>query len=251
MLFSNTDIPLGARVEFNFQWSKWIKDVSESHAQTPANRDEYRQSNQANQSLTGTSESNRSLAGKSNSIQSTETNPTGQEQPPLVLNSILQSNQYGASFLKAVSEKKPLNDNLRQLLCNAILQYCIEQKRDLSVKDSASLARQICNAFSGELMVFSFFFEPSFSFDHIHHHVFGAFSHDYEYFSIEMQFLIWFLRHITTLSEKTEDHLENYITSIEIGREKYLPPIENHRKNKNRPRLKYWKTKVDSYSFIC
>lgn len=153
-LFQSTDIPLGVRVEFNYQWSKWIKNIDKP-AETPSNFNEYLQSKQSKPS-NQFNQPNQTLPGTSNSNQSIETRPIGKTQSALDLNLILQSNQYGASFLKAVSEKKPMNDGFRQILYDAILQYCIEKNRDLSVKDCASLAQQICAAFPEELMVLIF-----------------------------------------------------------------------------------------------
>lgn len=103
----------------------------DNSAETPSNFNENLQSNQSETS----NQNNQILASASNSNQFTETVPIGKIQTALDLNSILQSNQYGKSFLKAVKEKKPINDGLRQILCDAILQYCIEKDRDLSVKD--------------------------------------------------------------------------------------------------------------------
>lgn len=166
-LFNNTDLPLGVRVEFNFQWSEWIKDVHKP-TQAPENLNDKTQSKKANHpdQTMQSEQSIQQTIQSDQAIQSDQTNPSLAgtsssnqygEQPPLILNSILQSNQYGMSLLKAVAEKKPMNDNLRQILCDAILQYCIEKNRALSVKDCASLARQICNVFPDELMVFFYF----------------------------------------------------------------------------------------------
>lgn len=71
----------------------------------------------------------------------------------ICLNAVLNSNQYGITLKAAYERSGVLNDNLRKLLVESVLQYCIEAKHDLSVKDCSLLGKQIIQAFPGEEMV--------------------------------------------------------------------------------------------------
>lgn len=165
-LFKNTNVPLGVQVEFFYQWSQWIQNINQSE-QSPSNHNIQSneiQSNKTNVPEVDTSQSRDFV---------TERKKTSKTNEPNLINlkTILQSNTYGKSLIDAfgsknideISKSKPeLTENLRHLLCEAILQYCIEYSHDLTVRDCEKLANQICQVFPDELMV-----DSSFSFIHL------------------------------------------------------------------------------------
>lgn len=159
-LFINTDIPLGARVEFYYQWSKWIKQFDQRVQASPNSSLLTDQSNRTNQSY---------HSNESDQLQSLQSNQTidlnkksdaagstsvDTSEISINLKTIINSNTYGQSVLKQFNEKKAMNDNLRKMLCDSILQYCIENKHELSTVDCAKLTKQICSVFSGETAVY-------------------------------------------------------------------------------------------------
>lgn len=111
-LFQNTEVPLGARVEFYFHWSKWIKTIE------PAETIPNLQSIQSNVSASALSNMNESF--KISSMAPLKSSDTKN----INLLAILKSNSYGTSLLKAAKDntgKMELNENLRKVLCDAIL----------------------------------------------------------------------------------------------------------------------------------
>lgn len=165
-LFQNSIVPLGARVEFFFQWSKWMKNIDQ-RVETTADHFES-QSNQ-----TFESSQPEPISTQSKQINDRESNadkpvvPLLSNQEPITLKTILNSNAYGKNLMKAVESKqnKVLNENLRKILCEAINQYYVERERDLTKKDCESLSKQICKIFPGELAVHHLllFFQDLFS----------------------------------------------------------------------------------------
>lgn len=158
-MFVNTDVPLGVRVEFYFHWSEWIKTIhnnvntlSDANLQTDkSSQSESFQSIQSDQSIQFT----QSL--QSNQVRDSIARETMTNENPLNLNMILNSNPYGLSLIKKFNETNVMDENLRKVLCESILQYCIQHNHELSVDDSARLAKQICKVFPGEVMVYLFF----------------------------------------------------------------------------------------------
>lgn len=137
-LFQSTNIPLGVRVEFFYQWSRWIETTNQTNS---------------NESQLDNMESRESSVLKS--IDSITQEDPKSIQDTINLNTILKSNTYGKSMLKAYRDTRTMTENLRKLLCDAILQYCVENKHDLTVNDCASLSKQICKVFPGELVVYN------------------------------------------------------------------------------------------------
>lgn len=149
-LFNSTNIPLGARVEFVFQWSKWMESQRE---QLPSddNANEIPQTNEKPQSMLR-SQKHASEKSKIPSISSNSTSTN--------LLEILKSNAYGKSVMKAFmgrdgkAIKNPqLTDKLRKSLIESILQYCIVKKLELTKSNCELLTKQICKEFPGELAV--------------------------------------------------------------------------------------------------
>ncbi|XP_017475230.1 PREDICTED: uncharacterized protein LOC108365651 [Rhagoletis zephyria] len=54
-------------------------------------------------------------------------------------------------MVETYKKEKVMDDNLRKLLVESVLQYCIMNSHDLSVTDCASISLQICEVFPGEL----------------------------------------------------------------------------------------------------
>lgn len=137
-LFQNTELTLGARVEFYFQWSKWITSFNQTSSTEKEN-----ESNKSNESIGLTSHFNRSTV------------PVCSSNQMINLSTILNSNAYGQSLQESLKSNgtNQLNENLRKMLCESILQYCITNKHDLTTQDSATLAKQICTLFPKEEMV--------------------------------------------------------------------------------------------------
>lgn len=136
-LFQSTDIPLGARVEFFYQWFQWSKAFDQPIRTEPSSNENIQLIMLDNQEI--------------NAQQSL--NASNPNQPEIDLCKILNSNTYGTSMLNSFKQAKAMNENLRKLLCESVLQYCIENKHDLTVNDSSKLAHQICKIFPGEEMV--------------------------------------------------------------------------------------------------
>lgn len=132
-ILKDSDVPSGAQVEFNYQWNKWIKNLNVQDEAEQQSRTVLRTSE-------GTS--NHSAALKANATEKS-----------ITLDIILKSNQYGITLINAYEKNKVMNDNLRKLLVESVLQYCIEFKHDLTVKDCSLLAAQIVQVFPGEEMV--------------------------------------------------------------------------------------------------
>lgn len=142
-LFQNfSEIPLGARIQFHFKWSQWIQTVCPP-VQIPVKANECLQSNET----------------KAGNMNDEETIKIASEAYSINLITILKSNSYGKSLIETFKETKVMTENLRKLLCESILQYCIESRHELSVIDCASLANQICAVFPGEEMVYFVFSE--------------------------------------------------------------------------------------------
>lgn len=121
-LFSNTNVPHGVRVEFYFRWSQWVN----AHDRTTSNSDE------------------------------TVSKSTTKNQTPINLNSILKSNTYGKCLMQSYEANGgAMDEDLRKLLLDSILHYCIENEYDLKIQDCASLSKQICDAFPGESVVWT------------------------------------------------------------------------------------------------
>lgn len=124
-------IPLGAQIEFNYQWNKWM------------------------QNLNATSDKPSLVIVKPNQMNPNASiaSSSADADKRICLNAVLNSNQYGITLKAAYERSGVLNDNLRKLLVESVLQYCIEAKHDLSVKDCSLLGKQIIQAFPGEEMV--------------------------------------------------------------------------------------------------
>lgn len=148
-LFQMSDLTLGARVEFYFQWSRWIKSFNESNQVSPTEEKE-----QSIGSIASTLGSNQSTISVNSSDKM------------INLNAILNSNAYGQSLLETLksTSTNQLNENLRKILCESILQYCIMNKHDLTTQHCASLAKQICTLFPKEEMVYCRTFSLNFFF---------------------------------------------------------------------------------------
>lgn len=165
-IFNNSDIPLGVRVEFFYQWSQWMNTI-DPHVQLLSKENENPQSKP--------SKTQKPVTDKIN-VPSTSTN-----NPPINLYDILKSNSYGKSVMQtlknadgSIIEIPELKDNNRKLLIDSVLQYCITYKHDLTKSDCASLTAQICKVFPGELPVqyhfsfIEFFFTFTLEIFHIH-----------------------------------------------------------------------------------
>lgn len=148
-MFQGTDIPLGVRVEFFHKWSEWIKHNSQP-IQTSPNPNEFQF--QSNLFAYQDQDSSENI-----DKQSTQKSTQKSTQEKLNLNSILNSNIQGKNLLIKFKETKIVTENLRKLLCESVLQYCIENDYSLTVHDCESLANQICVAFPGELTVYHHF----------------------------------------------------------------------------------------------
>ncbi|XP_058812528.1 uncharacterized protein LOC131677034 [Topomyia yanbarensis] len=152
-LFQNTAIPLGARVEFHYQWSKWIKRKTHSNS----NREKLNNlsnSNGVNHPEQPVDQST-TRCQLSSSLLNVTTN-AGIRQLGIVkimdLNYILHSNTYGKCLMQETSNTgNRLTDDLRKILCKSVLQFCIEYEHDLSVADCAALTEQILHRYPGEL----------------------------------------------------------------------------------------------------
>ncbi|XP_055543602.1 uncharacterized protein LOC129729144 [Wyeomyia smithii] len=131
-------IPLGAQVEFYHHWHNWMESARSTI--------DVEKAECSSQSITSKSSMN-----ESNSAQQSRA-----MEAPLDLNTILKSNQYGLNLIAVFNRDKILNDNLRKLMLESILQFCIENKHDLTVKDCSVLAAQIVQVFPGEVMAYYF-----------------------------------------------------------------------------------------------
>lgn len=126
-LLENSQFTLGVREQFYYEWSRWNKLCVEI---TP--NDQHRSSQ---------TDANESICSHTETLQ----------RITIDLNEILiyATNFHGDKFLKATY----LDERLRKELCDAILKYCIKNDHEISVKDSESLAYQICDKFPDEDMV--------------------------------------------------------------------------------------------------
>lgn len=121
-LLSKSNVSLGIQVEFYHQWSTWSQ----------------------------TAEGVCTDVVKSDS--------TEKKEKTLDLATILNSNPYGQSVIQSYETNGSLNENLRKLLCESIIHYCIDKSHSLSVKDSEHLAKQIILAFpKEEMVIFKYF----------------------------------------------------------------------------------------------
>lgn len=127
-LFQGTNLSLGARIEFVHHWSEWIKSIHDEEAGSTSSLVE-----------TVGSEISHATAFVS--------------ELQLDLFSILKSNQYGLTVIETYRKTKSMNENLRKILGKAVLHYFIDGKFEMSVKDSENIAKQIVDAFPGEIMV--------------------------------------------------------------------------------------------------
>lgn len=167
-IFDNTDVPFGVRVEFYFQWSQWIKTINQSNQFANDNSqsisisqpNQIQQSNQTN-TLNKLESNTKQFTSTVDEIETKTNEPsTSKNDKSISLHDILKSNPYGKNVIDTFqsadgqpAEKPQLNENLRKLLCEAVLQYCIEHNHDLSKSDCASLTTQICTVFPDELAV--------------------------------------------------------------------------------------------------
>lgn len=133
-LFQNSILPLGARIEFYFQWSQWMNSINQ-----------YKQSSP--------NENNQQSNKTDNTISSGPQVQSRKATKILNLKEILNSNSYGTNLLEAFKQTGQMNENLRKLLCESILQFCIMHKHDLTTHDCSMLAKQISSSFPGEEMV--------------------------------------------------------------------------------------------------
>lgn len=201
-LFQNTEVPLGVRVEFFYQWSRWIKTIN----QTSSDSNEIQLTDLASQE----SETPGSIA------PSTQKNPSSIEDS-LKLETILKSNIHGKALVDAYKQTHTMNENLRKLLLESVLQYCIEHDHELTVSDSALLSNQICAAFPGELMVFHPS-NPSFIFQIISQLNNPLSQRSLISVAYYLTKVFPFLSHTIILNGKTRHHLENSILNTEIGK---------------------------------
>ncbi|XP_036346873.1 uncharacterized protein LOC118756207 [Rhagoletis pomonella] len=147
-LFVNTDISLGGPMEFFYQWSQWIKSFEKSTT-SPCLANEHLQCDKSTQSS----------EGRGNNLGVISQSSTDNNSQVLVaktsinLIDIINSNSYGKSMVETYKKQKTMDDNLRKLLVESVLQHCIMNNHDLCVTDCASISRQICEVFPGELPV--------------------------------------------------------------------------------------------------
>lgn len=189
-ILQNTDVSLGARVEFVYQWSKWMESFDNCFQTSPIVSEQSKsgqsnvviiqpnahdqiqssQSNQPNftlqQSNTACIPSNLPLQANEILINQSETqeHKTSSKQElnrsAISLSNVLNSDTYGKSVMESYQRDKSLNDNSRKLLVESVLQYCIANQHDLSVADCALLSKEISEEFAGEEAVYhhSFFY---------------------------------------------------------------------------------------------
>lgn len=118
-ILSRSNFSWGIQTEFMYHWTKWMNEsINVIH---------------------------------NNHLEVENTNST------LHLDTILNLNPYGKSVLKHYSEQSSLNENMRKLLCESIIHFCIDKEHAMSVKGSENLAKQIVQAFPGEEMVRNIF----------------------------------------------------------------------------------------------
>lgn len=132
-LFKSTNISLGVQVEFAYQWSKWIQFNRDNLPVIENGQLESSEYNNTN-----------------NIVQIASTTQF------LKLDSILKSNAYGLSIIAAFKDEKKLDDNTRKLLCEAIIQFCIEKNHSLTVYDAENITKQIVTMFPDEVAVKQF-----------------------------------------------------------------------------------------------
>lgn len=165
-LFDNTKICLGARIEFVYQWSKWMNSFNQCiqsspivSEQLPCNQsiDPLLQSNvsllQSNTACTQANDpllANEFLTFQSEFREQITSSKQKENRNPISLSSILNSNAYGKRVIETYNRDKSLNDDSRKLLVDSVLQYCIANDHDLSVADCALLSNEISEEFTGE-----------------------------------------------------------------------------------------------------
>lgn len=114
-LFQSTDIPLGARVEFFFQWSQWSTQLA----------------------------MNAKMCHQLNQTDDQALN----EQPFMNIPIKNQMQNFAFKYLQNIlnsfKKTKVMTESLCKLLCDSVLQYCIEFKHDLTIPESSKLAQQI------------------------------------------------------------------------------------------------------------
>lgn len=143
-LFHQTNVSLGARIKFFHHWSEWSKSFN--------NNGEKVTSSHESLYIDSTASSSQVIQQSTASLV-TEEPIQSSDQILLDLFSILNSNQYGLSVIDAYGKTKTMNANLRKMLGKAVLHYFIDAKHDMSVKESEIIAKQIVEAFPGEIMV--------------------------------------------------------------------------------------------------
>lgn len=110
------DLSLGVQILFYHHWSNWIKTIN----QTKINLNQIEQSN------------------------------AGKKLPEICLKDIVDSTVEGASVAKYYTNHNCLNDGIRQLLVDAIVNFYYSRKLDLSTSVCADLTKQIILTFNGE-----------------------------------------------------------------------------------------------------
>lgn len=165
-LFQNTNVPLGAQVEFVYQWSEWMKSLNQCIQTPPVSNDQV-QSDQSNQSIITLLQSNdahfhSNVPLQSNYLAKNQVvfktpiaigNHVSPDQNSISLSDVLNSNAYGKSLIEAYKQEKCMNEYLRNLLVDSVLQYCVANNHELSVADCASLSNEIPIFFAGEIAV--------------------------------------------------------------------------------------------------
>lgn len=160
-LFQNTNVSLGARVEFVYQWSKWIKSVNQCIQTPPVANNQSNQSNipilQSNVAHFHSNDPHQSnILAKNQVVFKTPIaigNHVSPNQNSISLSDVLNSNAYGKSLTEAYKQEKCMNEHLRNLLVDSVLQYCVANNHELSVADCASLSNEIPIFFAGEIAV--------------------------------------------------------------------------------------------------
>lgn len=124
-------------MEFAYQWSQWIQIINRGTTTT---------TNYVQQNLQPIVAQSTDYANDNSEIVLTSTKI-------LKLESILKSNPYGLSVMATFKNHNKLDENSRKLLCEAIVQFCIEKNHSMTVHDAEDITKQIVLMFPDELPV--------------------------------------------------------------------------------------------------
>lgn len=153
MIFQNTNVSLGIQVEFFYHWQQWLKQTGNKTNTIIIEQDVQEQH-------------------KCHFNVQNQANVNDQKGSILNINNILSSEPYGPAVLSYYKEHRCLNDNIRKVLLEAFLHYCITTGCNVTKAACRSIANEIQEIFNGEVAVsitalfyyykfltFDFFFE--------------------------------------------------------------------------------------------